>query len=102
MLKNSSLVSYATVTELFYAQEQIAARTYYTVPLLLTASLWYLVTTSVLTIGQYYVERYYARGSSRALPPTPLQRFRTMITTFHAPPPASLAVEAGPLSAGRH
>ncbi len=102
MLKNSSLVSYATVTELFYAQEQIAARTYQTVPMLLTVSIWYLIITSVLTIGQYYVERYYARGSSRALPPTPLQRFRTIATTFHAPPPASIAVEAGPLSAGRH
>jgi polar amino acid transport system permease protein len=40
------------------------------------ASLWYLFFTSLLTIGQYYVERYYARGSTRALPPTPIQRIR--------------------------
>jgi polar amino acid transport system permease protein len=30
--------------------------------------------TSVLMIGQYYIERYYARGSVRNLPPTPLQK----------------------------
>jgi polar amino acid transport system permease protein len=101
MLKNSSLASYATVAELFYAQSLIAARTYQTVPMLLTASLWYLIVTSVLTVGQYYVERYYARGSSRALPLTPFQRFRTMLTTFHAPPPTA-TVGPGPLSAGRH
>ena len=64
MLKTTSLVvACATVTELFYAQEQIAARTYQIVPLLLVASLWYLIITSVLTVGQYYLERYYARGS---------------------------------------
>ena len=92
------------MTELFYAQEQISARTYQTVPLLLTASLWYLIITSVLTIGQYYVERYYARGSSRALPPTPLQRFAHDVhRPFHAPPPATVRGRApAALSAGRH
>jgi polar amino acid transport system permease protein len=39
------------------------------------------VMTSVLTVGQYYVERYYARGSSRALPLTPLQMLRRNLTT---------------------
>jgi polar amino acid transport system permease protein len=93
MLKNSSLVSVATVTELYEVQNQIAATTYEIVPMLLVACLWYLIVTSVLTVGQYYVERYYARGSSRQLPPTPLQRFRTMLSTRHAPPP----VPASPL-----
>ena len=32
--------------------------------------------TSVLYVGQYYLERHFARGSSRELPPTPLQRIR--------------------------
>jgi polar amino acid transport system permease protein len=87
MLKNSSLVSIAAVTELFYTAQLIYARNYQTVPLLIVASLWYLIITSVLTVGQYYVERYYARGSSRQLPPTPIQRFRRMLTTSHAPVP---------------
>jgi len=90
MLKNSSLASAATVTELFYAQSLISARTYEIVPLLLVASIWYLFITSLLTVGQYYVERYYARGSSRNLPRTPIQRFRSMLTAGHAqlPEPA--------------
>ncbi|HET8583881.1 MAG TPA: amino acid ABC transporter permease [Jatrophihabitans sp.] len=100
MLKNSSLAFYASVTELFFEQGQIAARTYQTVPLLITASLWYLIITSVLTIGQYYVERYYARGSARRLPPTQFQRFRTLLTTFHAPPPAAATGEGPSLGIG--
>jgi polar amino acid transport system permease protein len=83
MLKNSSLASFATVTELFQAQTLISARTYQVVPLLLVASIWYLIITSVLTVGQYYVERYYARGSSRALPLTPYQRFRRLLLASH-------------------
>ena len=91
MLKNSSLVSIATFTELFYAQQLISARTYQIVPMLIVASIWYLIITSVLTVGQYYVERYYARGSSRNLPSTPVQRFRRMLTAGHAklPEPAA-------------
>jgi polar amino acid transport system permease protein len=76
MLKTSSLASAITVTELFLSVQNIYARTYQTVPLLIVASLWYLAMTTVLSIGQYYVERHYARGSVRELPPTPLQRMR--------------------------
>jgi polar amino acid transport system permease protein len=100
MLKNSSLVSAATVVELYYAQSLIAARTYQIVPLLLVVSLWYLIITSLLTIGQYYVERYYARGSVRQLPLTPFQRFGRMLTTFHAPPPATVALDASIIGKG--
>jgi polar amino acid transport system permease protein len=88
MLKNSSLVSVISAVELLKAVQNVYNATYQTIPLLVVASLWYLIVTSVLTLGQYYVERYFGRGSSRRLPPTPLQRFRTMLTTFHVPPPA--------------
>jgi polar amino acid transport system permease protein len=76
MLKTSSLASVIPVTELLYASQLIYAQNYQTVPLLITASIWYLIVTSVLSFGQYYVERYFARGASRSLPPTPLQRLR--------------------------
>ncbi|WP_375491786.1 amino acid ABC transporter permease [uncultured Jatrophihabitans sp.] len=101
MLKNSALASVATVAELYFAQGAIAARTYQTVPLLLVASIWYLVATSVLTVGQYYLERYFARGSSRSLPPTPIQRARALFSPSRAPVVAA-PLDAGPLSAGRH
>jgi polar amino acid transport system permease protein len=79
MLKNTSLVSVIAYTELFYTVQIIYARNFLPVPLLIVASLWYLAMTSVLTAGQYYVERYYARGLSHALPPTPLQKLRARL-----------------------
>jgi polar amino acid transport system permease protein len=91
MLKTTSLVSAITVTELLYAVELIYARNYKTIPLLLVAAVWYLIVTSVLTVVQYYVERYYARGSVRELPPTPLGRLRANLTRMrpHELPGAS-------------
>ena len=96
MLKTSSLASIATVGELFYVQEQIASATFNVVELLVVASIWYLVMTSILTFGQYYLERYFARGSARQLPLTPLQRFRRMLLRSHIPPPTD-AVEPNPI-----
>ena len=88
MLKTSSLVSVITVTDLLYAVQLIYSVNFKTIPLLIVASIWYLIVTSLLTAGQYYVERYYARGSARELPLTPRQRIWRYLTTFHAPPPA--------------
>jgi polar amino acid transport system permease protein len=93
MLKTSSLVSVIAYTELLYSVQLIysgpsSVGAFLQIPLLIVASLWYLIVTSVLTVGQYYLERRFARGSVRALPPTPLQRLRHYFFTFHAPPPA--------------
>jgi polar amino acid transport system permease protein len=88
MLKTTSLAFVASVPELFTRSHQIASSNFRVVELLFVASLWYLALTSVLTVGQYYLERYFARGSQRELPPTPLDRFRRLLFTFHAPPPA--------------
>jgi polar amino acid transport system permease protein len=66
MLKNTSLVSVAAFTELLYSVQQIYDVNYQTIPLLIVASIWYLVMTSVLYVGQYFIERHYGRGFSRA------------------------------------
>jgi polar amino acid transport system permease protein len=76
MLKTSALASTISVIELLRATGSISARNLETIPLLLVASLWYIFMTSVLTCGQFYVERYYARGASRTAPRTPLQNLR--------------------------
>ena len=89
MLKTSSLASVITVTELLYAVQLIYSVNFKTIPLLIVASIWYLIVTSVLTAGQYYVERHYARGAARELPLTPWQRIRRYVTTLHAPPPVT-------------
>jgi len=87
MLKTSSLASVITVTELLYAVQLIYSVNFQTIPLLLVASIWYLIVTSVLTVGQYYVERHYARGATRELPPTPWQRIRRLLFTARSPLP---------------
>ncbi len=78
MLKTSSLASVIVVTELLRAAESIYDVNYKTIQLLIVASVWYAACTSVLYVGQYYLERYYGRGASRELPPTALQRLRML------------------------
>jgi polar amino acid transport system permease protein len=88
MLKTSSLAFVAAVPELFTRGEQIASANFDVVELIFVVSTWYLFMTSILTVGQFYLERYFARGAQRELPTTPIQRLRRMLFTFHAPPPA--------------
>jgi polar amino acid transport system permease protein len=78
MLKTTSLVSVISYTELLYAAQVVYSRTYQTIPLLLVASVWYLALTSVLTIGQYYLERRFGRGVA-ARSATPLQRLQAVL-----------------------
>ncbi len=69
MLKTTSLVTAVPFTLDLYGitSREIAAREFEPVPLLLVAATWYLVVTSILMVGQYYLERYFARGASRKL-----------------------------------
>ena len=66
MLKNTSLLYVAAFTELLYSVTQIYNVNFQTIPLLIVASIWYLAMTSVLYVGQYFIERRYGRGFSRA------------------------------------
>ncbi|WP_183342429.1 ABC transporter permease subunit [Conexibacter arvalis] len=86
MLKTTSLVSVIATAELLYAAQLIYAENYRTIPLLIVASIWYLALTTVLTIGQYYLERHFGRGSARELPLTPWQRFTRIVVPRHAEP----------------
>ena len=79
MLKTTALASVVTLHELLFNVQDIYAQTFQTVPLLITAVLWYLIVTSVMQVGQFYLERRYARGATRQLPPTPINRLRTML-----------------------
>jgi polar amino acid transport system permease protein len=65
MLKSTSLVSVIAYTELLYSVQLIYGVNYQEIPLLIVASFWYLVMTSVLYVGQYFVERRFGRGFSR-------------------------------------
>ncbi|MDQ8706114.1 amino acid ABC transporter permease [Streptomyces sp. LHD-70] len=80
MLKTTALVSVLAVPDLLYSAQILYARNFQTIPLLIVASVWYLAVTTVLTIGQFYVERRFSRGN-RTLAPTPLQQFRQLLRT---------------------
>jgi polar amino acid transport system permease protein len=92
MLKTTSLAFVAAVPELFTRGEQIASANFDVVELIVVVSAWYLFMTSILTVGQFYLERYFARGAQRELPATPIQRLRRMLFTFHSPPPEPAAL----------
>lgn len=76
MLKTTSLASAIGVTELLGASANIYNANYKIMALLIVASIWYLVVTTVLSIGQFYLERHFAKGALRTPPPTPIQRLR--------------------------
>ncbi|TDZ98860.1 amino acid ABC transporter permease [Mycobacteroides salmoniphilum] len=65
LVKGTSIVSTMAIADLFYQVQVIFGRNGRVVPLLMVATVWYIVITSVLTIVQYYIERHYARGTHR-------------------------------------
>ena len=74
MLKTTSLVLAIPYTgELYGRARDISAVNFEPIPLLLVAATWYLAITSVLMVGQYYLERHYSKGLTRVLTPRQLQ-----------------------------
>jgi polar amino acid transport system permease protein len=65
MLKTTSLVVVIGYFELLTSVQRIYSTNFQTIPLLIVAAAWYLLLTSLLSVGQYYVERYYGRGTSQ-------------------------------------
>ncbi|WP_155345405.1 amino acid ABC transporter permease [Acrocarpospora pleiomorpha] len=64
LVKGTSVVYIMALPELFYQVQVIYNRNGRVMALLLVAAIWYLILTTVLSIGQYYIERYYGRGRS--------------------------------------
>ena len=93
MLKTTSLLIFIAVPELFQQGQNIINRTYVTLPILIMVSIWYLIVTSILTVGQFYVERYFGRGSSRTLPKATLPR-RLWDAIRYTRPPTGVDVVA--------
>ncbi|WP_406092643.1 amino acid ABC transporter permease [Streptomyces sp. NBC_01013] len=85
MLKTTSLVAAVQFYELFKYAQDIGQGSGAPVEMYFLAAAWYLIMTSVLSVGQYYLERYYARGSSRSLPPTPMQKIKANLLSLGRP-----------------
>lgn len=90
MLKTTSLVLAVPFTlDLTFATNGIANRSYLPIPLLIVAAVWYLVITSVLMVGQFYIERHFGKGVDNLVPAPvkPLQAPASAVAapTAHAP-----------------
>ncbi len=70
LLKTTSLVTFIAVNDLLYAAQNIYARTFETIPLLIVVAFWYLAVVTVLSIGQHFIERHFGR-SDRTLNASP-------------------------------
>jgi polar amino acid transport system permease protein len=65
MIKATSLVSVIAMADLLYSVQSIYNRTFEIIPMLLVAVIWYLLITSILNVGQSYIEAYYGRSDRR-------------------------------------
>jgi polar amino acid transport system permease protein len=83
MLKTSSLAYAVQLPELIKKANDISSTSLAVVEMYFVACIWYLFLTTIFSIVQYYVERRYARGSTRSLPATPLQKLRTNVAKMN-------------------
>ncbi|GAC67166.1 putative amino acid ABC transporter permease protein [Gordonia soli NBRC 108243] len=68
LLKSTSLVSVIAVTDLLYSVQLVYNQNFKVMPLLLVASIWYIVITTVLAVGQFFIERRFSRGRGDVRP----------------------------------
>ena len=69
MLKTTSLVTAVPYSfDLYTRSRDISAETFNPIPMLIVASIWYLFFTSILMVGQYFLERRFARGVGERRP----------------------------------
>lgn len=96
MLKTTSLViAVPYAGEIYGRSTDIAYAMFDPVPMLLVAATWYLAITSILMVGQHYLEKYYSRGSSRTL----TSRQLAAMTDAEGVPPANVKI-VGPGTPG--
>jgi polar amino acid transport system permease protein len=86
LAKGTSMVYILALPELFYTIQIIYRRNLEVIPLLMVATVWYVVILSVLSVIQYYIERHYARGALRNPPP---DLFRAVATRLGLVRPAA-------------
>ena len=72
LCKATSLVAFVSVPDLLYSVQEVYARTFQVVPLLVVATIWYTVIVSVMTLGQWELERRTQRSRRvRRIPQMP-------------------------------
>ncbi|MGG6898800.1 MULTISPECIES: amino acid ABC transporter permease/ATP-binding protein [Rhizobium] len=96
LAKSTSMVYVLALPELFYTVQVIYRRNLEVIPLLMVATVWYLVIMTVLSVIQHYIERYFSKGAVRNPTPLPFQAFfqrfrRPLPVAVVAPDSARLA-----------
>lgn len=89
LAKGTSMVYVLALPELFYTVQVIYRRNLEVIPLLMVATVWYLVIMTVLSVAQYYIERYFAKGALRNPVPLPFVAFLQRFKRHSLPIPAS-------------
>jgi polar amino acid transport system permease protein len=70
MIKDTSLlIALPLNAELFFQLRSIGSRTFQVFPTAVAATLWYLLLSSILMVGQHYLERRFGRGFGPARGP---------------------------------
>ena len=83
LAKGTSVVYVLAMPELFYTIQMIYNRNQEVIPLLMVGAAWYLIITTVLSVIQYYVERWLARSVNREPQPSRWQQWRNRVTPLH-------------------
>lgn len=91
LAKGTSQVYILALPELFYTIQIIYRRNLEVIPLLMVATVWYLVILTALSIVQHHIERHFSRGALRNPPPS---LFATLYRTIRPRRPLPEAVEA--------
>ncbi|MCZ7497490.1 amino acid ABC transporter permease/ATP-binding protein [Agrobacterium rhizogenes] len=96
LAKGTSQVYILALPELFYTIQIIYRRNLEVIPLLMVATVWYLVILTALSIVQHHIERHFSRGALRNPPPS---LFATLYRTFlpHKPLPEAVETPAPPI-----
>jgi polar amino acid transport system permease protein len=73
MVKLTSIASVINFSEILRNAQTIYYANNDVIELLFVAAIWYLAVVTVLSIGQYFLERYFARGQKGSRAPRPVE-----------------------------
>ncbi|SDF62944.1 amino acid ABC transporter permease/ATP-binding protein [Bosea robiniae] len=103
LTKGTSQVYILALPELFYTIQIIYRRNLEVIPLLMVATVWYLVILSVLSFVQHHIERHYSRGALRNPPASALTQafawLRRHVPAGRAPGGEQVALAPSPSAA---
>lgn len=101
LAKSTSMVYVLALPELFYTVQVIYKRNLEVIPLLMVATIWYLVIMSVLSLMQIGIERHFSRGAVRTAPAPLFAGVRATLFGRSAPESENVDAAALPVVAAR-